>query len=352
MPTLANQLVQFLMSLFNNPAAAQEFLNDPERALEGAGLRHVGSMDVDAVMPVVLDYAPITVPASSFSREDNTGGNTPWIGGATGNTAAPAGTTQLDDHAHAVQQLAHVVNNYSYTPVVDGRDTITDQSVHENIWAGDDVNQWFQNEVVIASGDHALASGDDLNVRDSHNTTDSYNTDNSLDASTDNSISAGGDRAIGTSQLDAADSFNTDVDFDVDDSLNDNSDNPVDNSDHSTTDVAVAIDHSFTDDHTFTDDHPTATDIGIADSFQDNPDNSDHLANPTNTDVALDLADSFIDNSQTEGSDAAIADSFNPVEAEDSYQDGLDNQDSVDNSANADPDVHTALPVDESHIVL
>jgi len=29
MPTLANQLVQFLMSLFNNPAAAQEFLNDP-----------------------------------------------------------------------------------------------------------------------------------------------------------------------------------------------------------------------------------------------------------------------------------------------------------------------------------
>ena len=34
MPTLANELVQFLMSLFGNQQAAEEFLDDPEQALE------------------------------------------------------------------------------------------------------------------------------------------------------------------------------------------------------------------------------------------------------------------------------------------------------------------------------
>jgi hypothetical protein len=344
MPTLANQLVQFLMSLFNNPAAAQEFLNDPERALEGAGLRHVGSMDVDAVMPVVLDYAPITVPASSSSRVDNAGGITPWIGGATGNTPAPAVNTHLDDHAQAVQQLTHVVNNYSSASVVDDHDTTTGQSVHENIWAEDDMNQWFQNEAVIPSGDHALASGNDLNVHDSHNITDSFNTDNSLDASTDNSVSAGsvsaaavsagsvsadGDVAVGTSQLDGADSFNTDVDLDAADSFNNSPHTAVDNSDHSTTDVPVAIADSATDDHSSTDDHQTTTDAGIADSFHDD--------------------------AAAATSDVSIADSFTPLEAEESYPDShdtLDGHDSLDHSVDVDPDAHTVPPVDDSHIVL
>ncbi|MDQ5862150.1 MAG: IniB N-terminal domain-containing protein, partial [Actinomycetota bacterium] len=199
MPTLANQLVQFLMSLFNNPAAVQEFLNNPEHALEGAGLRGVCSADVDAAMPVVLDYAPITVNASSFDREYNTGGNTSWTGGngGAGNLPPPAGNTGHDDHAHAVQQLHHVVNNYSYTSTVDDRDTITDQSVNQNIWADGDVTQLFDNEAIIASGDQALAAGGEITVDDSYNTEDSYNTDNSEDNSTDNSITAGGDVAIG-----------------------------------------------------------------------------------------------------------------------------------------------------------
>ena len=68
MPTLANDLVQFLMSLFGNQQAAQEFLDDPERALDDAGLGGVCSADVDAAMPVMLDFAPITVNASSFDR--------------------------------------------------------------------------------------------------------------------------------------------------------------------------------------------------------------------------------------------------------------------------------------------
>ncbi|WP_426938861.1 IniB N-terminal domain-containing protein [Pseudarthrobacter sp. S3] len=350
MPTLANQLVQFLMGLFNNPAAAEEFLNDPERSLEDAGLREVCSADVDAAMPVVLDYAPISVNASSFDREYNTGGNTSWTGGnggaghtpppgggGAGHTPPPAGGGHHDhdDHAHAVQQLNHVVNNYSYTSTVDDRDTVTDQSVNQNIWADGDVNQWFDNEAVIASGDQALAAGDDNNVRDSYNTSDSYNTDNTTDNSTDNSITAGGNVNIGNSQLDVDDSFNTDVDVDVADSFNDNSDNSMDNS--------VQIEDSFQD-NSDNSDNSTNTDVAveIEDSFQDNS----SVDSSTNTDVAVDLADSFNDNSQTETTEVEVVDSFNPVEVEDSFQDNSDN------STNTDLDVETDVAVEDSTIVL
>ena len=76
-------------------------------------------------MPVVLDFAPITVNASSFDREYNTGGNGAGTG-ARRRRRWPAprpaaagghhgGDHDHDDHAHAVQQLHHMVNNYSYT---------------------------------------------------------------------------------------------------------------------------------------------------------------------------------------------------------------------------------------------
>ena len=86
MPTLANDLVLFLMSLFGNQQAAKEFLDNPERALDDAGLGGVCSADVDAAMPVILDFAPIN--ASSFDRSYNTGGNVSATGGGGGGAVA------------------------------------------------------------------------------------------------------------------------------------------------------------------------------------------------------------------------------------------------------------------------
>src|SRR5919112_259541 len=211
--TLANDLVQFLMQLFGDRQAAQDFLDDPERVLEDHGLGGVCSADVDAAMPVVLDYAPVTINASRFDRDYNTGGNnssTDHNGGG-GYTPPPAGGGgghhDNDDHAHAIQQLHHVVNNYSYTSTVDDRDTITDQSVNQNIWAEGDVEQWFDNDSVVASGDRAIAAGDDADVQDSNNIEDSYSTDNSTDNSKDHSIHAGRDASVGNTRVD--DSYNT-----------------------------------------------------------------------------------------------------------------------------------------------
>ena len=106
MPTLANDLVLFLMSLFGNKEAAQEFLDDPDSALEHAGLGGVCSADVDAAMPVILDFAPITINASSFDRSYNTGGNGAATGGGGGGggavavTPPPSGGHHDHDHDH------------------------------------------------------------------------------------------------------------------------------------------------------------------------------------------------------------------------------------------------------------
>lgn len=359
MPTLANDLVQFLMHLFGNRKAIQAFLDDPERALSEHGLGNVCLADVDAAMPVVLDYAPITVNAPSFEREYNTGAGNVWAGAgasaghAVDATAVHSGSQgaahagrnyDQDDHAHAVQQLHHVVNHFSYTTsttMVDDRDTVTDQSVSQNIWADGDVEQWFDNHAVVAAGDHAVAAGDDADLQDSNNIRDSYNTDRSTDESTDNSIHAGGDVNIGNEETDIADSYNTDLDLDVDDSFNDNSDNS-DNSDHS--------DHSVS----------TDTDLDVQDSFNDNSDNS--------TQSTVEVEDSFNQDSSTT---TAVEDSFNrdnstttavDVDVEDSFQDNsatsnvednvvvADNQldFTEDNSTHTDIDLDNDTTIDDS----
>ncbi|HEX2247118.1 MAG TPA: IniB N-terminal domain-containing protein, partial [Arthrobacter sp.] len=78
MPTLANTLLEFILNLLRDPDAAHAFREDPERELEHAGLSDVCSDDVDAIMPVVLDFAPVGVGAS-FDREYNTGDNSSRI---------------------------------------------------------------------------------------------------------------------------------------------------------------------------------------------------------------------------------------------------------------------------------
>lgn len=350
MPTLANDLVQFLMQLFGNRKAIQNFLDNPEKTLAEHGLANVCSADVDAAMPVVLDYAPISVSAPALDRGYSTGGNSAWAGQAnasavhTGSAAAIHAGGQGagyggDDHAYAVQQLHHVVNHFSYTTsttMLDDRDTITDQSVHQNIWADGDVEQWFDNAAAVATGDRAVAAGDDASVRDSNNIRDSHNTDDSTDNSTDNSIHAGGSVSVGTEETHISDAFNTDLSMDVDDSFNDNSDN----SDHSDHSVSTALD--LTDSFNDNSDNSTENTVAVDDSF--NQDNS------TTTDVQVD--DSFNqDNSTT--TDVQVDDSFQDNAAANIAQDNLvaaDNQldFTEDQSTHTDVDLDNHTTIDDS----
>lgn len=296
MPTLANDLVRFLMHLFGSREAIQEFLDDPAGALEEHGLGNVGSADVDAAMPVVLDYAPIHVNASSFDREHEADGNSAWAGYASAPAVhvgvhASAADYDHDDYAQAVQQLHHMVNRLSYAanaPVLDDRDAVTDQSANQNIWAHGDVEQWFDNDAVVASGAHAVS---------------------------------GGDVSVGNAELHVSGSFNTDVRLDAEDSFNDDPE------------------------------HSTSTDVGfdLRDSFNDDSDISD-----SSTHNAVDAEDSFNqDNSTSTAVDLHVDDSFQDHSATDIVEDNLvvaDNQLDFreDSSTHSDVDLDNHGAVDGS----
>jgi len=325
MTTMTAALLDFILGLLRNDDAVQEFRADPDAALASAGLSEVRCEDVDAVLPVVIDHSPVGNDVSfdsSFDRDFSTGNRGDVeVGGVS--VTAPTPGRDDDDHSRAVQQIDNIVTNYSVTTTIDDRDTIVDQSVNQNIWAGGDVTQLFDNDAVIASGDGAVAAGGDIDnvVTGDHNVIGDGNvvgddnavgnTETNVDVSGDgNAVSVGGDATTDNST-------NTDIDVDIDDSFNDSS---TDNS----TDIDVDIDDSFND-------NSTNTDVDIDDSFNDNSDNS------TNTDVDID--DSFNDNSTN-------------VDVDDSFNDNSTTDNSVtdnsDNSTDVDVDIEDSFTVDDS----
>src|SRR4051812_13488019 len=128
MPAATSVLLEFLMNLLSNPAAAAAYNDDPEGTLSSAGLADLCSADVDAVTPIVLDQSPVINTGGGGVSGTVTGGGN----GGVWNSSGHAGAGGSNDHAAAVQQLSHVVNNYSYT---DHTYNMLDQSLHQDIWA-------------------------------------------------------------------------------------------------------------------------------------------------------------------------------------------------------------------------
>jgi hypothetical protein len=167
--TIADALIEFILSLLRDPEVAEEFERDPEAALSARGLNNATAADVCAVAPVIAERQQV-VP-----------------------TPDPAPRPVPADVNPTVREINSISNSFSY---VDDRDTVVDQSVNQNIWANGDVTQVFDQEAVVASGDESMAAGDDATV------------ENNIDNSTD--IAAGDDVAIGSevTETDAEGSFN------------------------------------------------------------------------------------------------------------------------------------------------
>lgn len=192
--TVADALIEFILSLLRDPDAAQEFEDDPEQALAARGLQHVDPSHVAAVAPTIIErtqvvQVPVHVPV-------------------------PQPASPERHHSQVVNEIREVTTHFQW---VDDRDTIVDQSVNQNIWAEGDVTQTFDNQAVVASGDDAVAAGGDATV------------DKTWDEST--TIEADDDVNIGN---------DTDVEV-IDDSLNEETD-ASSTTDASTTTV---IDDSF-----------------------------------------------------------------------------------------------------------
>ncbi|MCX6501793.1 MAG: IniB N-terminal domain-containing protein [Microbacterium sp.] len=173
--TVADALIEFILSLLRDPDAAAKFDEDPNGTLAGRGLNTVTHAEVCAVAPIVIDR-PAIVPA---------------VQAVSPPPARPANEDPV------INEIRSIINNFAY---VDDRDTVVDQSVNQNIWADGDVNQVFDQGTVVASGDNAVAAGDDVDI------------DQTLDESSH--IDAGGDVNMGndTTTSVVADSNNTATD--------------------------------------------------------------------------------------------------------------------------------------------
>jgi len=159
--TMANALIEFILSLIRDPEAAAEFEADPEGALEARGLGNVGYNDLCAALPVVYDNPQVLVhsePGILLRPPADPGGASP---------------TQV------IQQLHELITNTSY---VTNNSTVLDQSVNQNLWAEGDILQIFDNEAIVASGQGSTAAGRD--VVD----------DDSTDSST--TVAVGGDAVV------------------------------------------------------------------------------------------------------------------------------------------------------------
>ena len=203
--TIAEALIEFILSLLRDPQLAADFEADPDKVLARAGLADICATDVRQVLPVVVDRPDVVVKP------------VPVI------VPKPVPAKPVKD-PEVVKHLQTVANNYH----IDNRSTIVDQSVNQNIWAEGDVTQVFDQEAVIGVGDNSVAAGDnalldnsttDITVGDvavGNEDTDVTVTDSFNDASTD---------VVAEVETEVEDSFNdesttTTIETDVDDSFN------------------------------------------------------------------------------------------------------------------------------------
>lgn len=146
--TMANALIEFILSLLRDPDAAEEFDQQPEAALAGAGLADVSYDDLCAVMPLIYDNPQVVqrgvdpAPAST-------------------STPQPPPGPFTEPTPQVISELRDVINNNSYVTTTNNA-TVVDQSVNQNIWAEGDVMQLFDNEAVVATGQDSSAAGRDI----------------------------------------------------------------------------------------------------------------------------------------------------------------------------------------------
>jgi len=202
--TIADALIEFILSLLRDPEVAAEFDADPEAALAGRGLSNATVTDVCGVAPIVAEREHVM-------------------------PAPPKPGPPVEPTHPVIREIKEITNSLTY---VNNQNTVVDQSVNQNIWAGGDVNQIFDNEANVATGDHAIAAGDDVNQ------------ETNVDQSTD--IDAGDDVLIGSdgSETTIEDSGNTTTETET--NTETNTDTTISDSGNTVTETETA-DDSYND---------------------------------------------------------------------------------------------------------
>jgi hypothetical protein len=290
-------LLEFLRSLIFNDEARQDFAEDPEGALDAAGLGHLSADDVhDALLLMQEDNQD-----ADFSRDYETGGNEI-------NVAAPAPVEHHDDGGS--ESAVEYINKYITNNYIDDRDTTVDNSVNQQIdTGGGDFDQNIDIDSTVASGDGAVAAGDD--IEDSTVVTGEGNTVGDGNVTGDGNITGDGNQAVigdgNTSSFGDGDAVSADINGDV--NVDDGSSfaiggsSSVDSSDHSTNDsFNDNSDNSVEDSYNTSSEYTDNSDNSTNDSFNSDSEYSDYSDNSDD--------DTYTDNSET------TTDSHNSTETE------------------------------------
>lgn len=227
--TVADALIEFILSLLRDPAARAAFERDPEGTLQAQGFGRLSAADVCAVAPVVYDrpeVVPHVVPKP----------------------AAPS----RPHESEAVREVKSILNQMNYVTNntnVYNNNTIVDQSVNQNIWADGDVLQVFDQSAVVSTGEGSLAVGGNVVI------------DESQDSST--TIIAGNDAAVGNAfdvavtenshnEATYAPTTQTEVEVEVEDSFNDsqaltvNTDDSFNQTSSASAETSIGVDSDIT----------------------------------------------------------------------------------------------------------
>lgn len=146
-------LLEFIRALLFNAEVREDFAEAPEETLEEHGLGDLSPEDVRDAL-VLINDEEISVESNQsadFGRDYNTG----FGGGGGHSTAVPA-------PAHG-ESAAEYINRYVTNTYTNDNDTIVDHSINQQIdTRGGDLDQDFDIDSTVASGDGAVAAGGDI----------------------------------------------------------------------------------------------------------------------------------------------------------------------------------------------
>ena len=265
--TASTSLLELLLNLLRDPDALAAYRDDPEGFLASCG--DVSPDDIHDALVLLQDNQD-----AGFDRDYNTGGNHVHVPPP---PPAPRPEPGESDHEAGIRYLnTYITNNH-----IDDRDTITDNSINQQIdTGGGDFDQDIDVDSTVASGDGAVAAGDD--IEDSNIVTGDDNVIGDGNVSGDGNLVGDDNQAVlgddNTTSFGDGDATSTEIDGDV--SVDDGG--------------ALAVGGSASVDN---------TDNSVSDSHNDNSDNSlDNVGNDfsettDNTDNSVE--DSFNDNSET-----------------------------------------------------
>jgi hypothetical protein len=144
---MANELLDFVMSVVRDPDVAANFAANPDQAILDANLTDVTSADVNALIPVVSESLSTAVPATGLDGAIGDMAGNVWASGA-----ATAAFDAFDDHLPpaAIDDVHSVTTELVNDPDVglqSGLDAFTDAGV-PSVAGVDDPSLQFDGPVI------------------------------------------------------------------------------------------------------------------------------------------------------------------------------------------------------------